>query len=83
MSEIVVRAPVEEQLRQAFALTMAKARLARRLIAGATLEEIASELDVKITTLWTQLESVFAKTETKRQGELMQLGAQLDRLRGG
>ena len=81
VSEIVVRAPLEEQLRQAFALTMAEARLARRVIAGVTLEEIASELDVKISTLRTQLKSVFAKTETKRQGELMQLGARLDRLR--
>ncbi len=81
VSEIVVRAPLEEQLRQAFALTMAEARVARRVIAGVTLEEIASELHVKISTLRTQLKSVFAKTETKRQGELMQLGARLDRLR--
>jgi DNA-binding CsgD family transcriptional regulator len=69
---------VEDRLRQAYGLTLAEARLAGRIVQGARLDEISDELQLSIATLRTQLKSVLAKTETRRQGELMQLGLRLD-----
>jgi DNA-binding CsgD family transcriptional regulator len=71
---------LEARLRQAFALTPAEARLAASLIAGATIEMIAADFQVRVPTLRTQLKSVFEKTATRRQGELMQLGVLLSAL---
>ncbi len=73
---------VEHRLRQAFALTPAEARLAGRIIAGKRLEDIGAELGVSLATLRTQLKTVFEKTETRRQGELMQIGARLAGIAG-
>lgn len=71
---------VEQRLRQAFALTPAEARLAGRIVAGQQLDAIAAELGVGLATLRTQLKRVFEKTETRRQGQLMQVGARLARV---
>jgi DNA-binding CsgD family transcriptional regulator len=68
---------VEQRLQQAFALTPAEARLAGRIVAGQQLDHIAAELGVRLATLRTQLKRVFEKTETRRQGQLMQIGARL------
>lgn len=71
---------VDNRLRQAFALTPAEARLAGRIIAGQRLEDIAVERSVSLATLRTQLKMIFEKTDTRRQGQLMQFGAQLARI---
>lgn len=61
------------QLMSMFGLSAAEARLARALCHGDTLEEYAQTQGVKITTIKTQLRSVFAKTQTDRQVTLVSL----------
>ena len=56
-----------------FCLTYAEARMAGRLAAGLSVAEIASEFNVSIATLRTQLSSVFDKTGTRRQADLVRL----------
>lgn len=56
-----------------FELTPAEARLAGALMRGETLACIAKALRVSIATVRTQLLSIFAKTETHRQAELIEL----------
>jgi DNA-binding CsgD family transcriptional regulator len=56
-----------------YGLTPAEARLAVTLVEGKTLEEAVQLLDITVHTARTQLRSVFAKTETHRQPELIAL----------
>lgn len=65
--------PSALQLAALFRLTPAEARLARLLTAGATLEEASQSLGVSIHTVRVQLKSIFAKTGTQRQAELVRL----------
>lgn len=70
-------APVGVALEQAYGLTLAEARLALALAEGLTPQEAADELGVRISTVRTQLASIFAKTGTRRQSELVALVARL------
>lgn len=65
--------PGEALLRQLFGLTGAEAKLAVHMAGGRSLDEIASELRISISTARTQLRSIFAKTRTHRQAELVAL----------
>ncbi len=56
-----------------FDLTPAEARVAARLASGLTLEEMARESKVSITTVRSHLQSVFEKTGTNRQADLVRL----------
>ncbi|WP_395055364.1 helix-turn-helix transcriptional regulator [Polaromonas sp.] len=56
-----------------YALTPAECRLAQLLLRGATLSEAASELDVSLETVRSQLKSIFSRTNTSRQTELVAL----------
>ncbi len=66
-------------LEKIFGLTVAEGRLAAELSNGIALASIARERKVSITTLRTQLASIFAKTGTSRQPELVALLAQVCR----
>jgi DNA-binding CsgD family transcriptional regulator len=66
-------APPETRLRQAFGLTPAEARLAMILASGASMQTIAAQARVTANTLKTHLKRIFAKTETRRQSELVRL----------
>jgi DNA-binding CsgD family transcriptional regulator/PAS domain-containing protein len=59
------------RLERLYDLTPAEARLAARLAAGEGLDEAADALGVRRETVRSQLKSVFAKTGTRRQGELL------------
>jgi DNA-binding CsgD family transcriptional regulator len=61
----------EAQLLRQFALTAAEGRLAAALLDGMTLRGASSQFDVSINTVRTQLASLFAKTETHRQADLV------------
>jgi DNA-binding CsgD family transcriptional regulator len=74
--------PDEELLREVFLLTPAEARLARRMSCGEDLGSIANDLGVTRGTLRVQLKSLFWKTATRRQGELIALLAHLSKLQG-
>jgi len=60
-----------EWLQQLYGLTPAEARLAQLLASGNSLKEASEQLEVAMSTVRSQLNSVFAKTNTKRQSELM------------
>lgn len=62
-----------DRVRKLFGLTDAEASLAVALCGGRTLDDIARERHVSLNTLKTQLKSVFAKTGTNRQTELVSL----------
>lgn len=62
-----------QQLISSFGLSPAEARLARALCHGETLEEYADAQSVKLPTVKTQLRAVFAKTQTDRQVDLVNL----------
>lgn len=56
-----------------FNLTPAEARLAASLLTGGDLRAIAAGYGVTLETLRTQLKSIFRKTNTRRQSELVSL----------
>jgi DNA-binding CsgD family transcriptional regulator len=60
-----------ESARAAYGLTAAELRVARRLIEGLTLAEIAAVDGVSPLTVRSQLKSIFAKTDTRRQAEVV------------
>ena len=60
-------------LRSVFGLTPAEAGVAHELLQGRTSVDIAAGLGVSEHTIRKQLQSVFAKTGTNRQAELMKL----------
>jgi DNA-binding CsgD family transcriptional regulator len=64
-------------LRQAFRLTPSEARIALRLGDGKSLEEAAQEMAIAQETARSHLKSIFRKTATHRQGELVALVARL------
>jgi len=63
--------PAAARLEQLYGLTPAEARLAERLAGGEPLAAAAAALDVTRETVRSQLRAVFAKTDTRRQGELL------------
>ena len=60
-------------LREAFELTAAKSRLAWALASGKDLESFAAERGLSKQTLRNQLKSVFMKTGTHRQAQLVMM----------
>lgn len=70
-------APVAAVLERAYGATPAEARLAVALAEGLTPTEAADKLEVRISTVRTQLAQVYAKTGTRRQAELVALVARL------
>ena len=65
--------PNASLLSQAFGLTSAEAKLAATLADGTSLTEAAQELTISRETARTQLKTVFMKTETHRQSQLVAL----------
>ena len=58
-------------LKERFELTPAEARLVLRLIVGESLRSAAHTLNIGYETARTTLKSVFHKTDTGRQAELV------------
>jgi DNA-binding CsgD family transcriptional regulator len=65
-------------LARAFRLTPSEAKLASIIARGAAPETAARELNISRETVRNQLKSIFAKTGTHRQGELVALLLQVD-----
>jgi DNA-binding CsgD family transcriptional regulator len=63
-----------------FQLTPAEIRIARRLACGEGPTEIATNLGIKPGTVRNEIKSLFHKTSTSRQAELVSLLAHLGRL---
>lgn len=62
-----------QMLRDWYGLTPAEARVAMLLASGLSVDEIVERLDIGANTARTHLKSIFAKTDTRRQGELIRL----------
>lgn len=60
-------------LKKLYGLTAAEIRVTQRVYAGDTTRQASEVLGVSELTLRTQLKSIFAKTDTHRQSELMKL----------
>jgi DNA-binding CsgD family transcriptional regulator len=58
-------------LRCRFGLTPAEARLALQLVAGETLRSAAAKMGISYETVRTHLKTIFNKTGTCRQAELV------------
>jgi DNA-binding CsgD family transcriptional regulator len=69
--------PSADILQQGFGLTPCEARVAAALAKGLSLNEIAKQHSVGVGTVRGQLKSVFIKTGTRRQGELVAMLARL------
>ncbi len=67
------RAPAVELVQSLFDLTPAEARVARSLVSGRTIEEIAADQSVSRNTVRTQLRGVMEKTGCNRQAEIVAL----------
>lgn len=65
------RIATARQLMELFSMTAAEARLTRALAHGMRLEDYALEHDLRVPTVKSQLRSVFIKTGTARQAELI------------
>ncbi len=65
--------PTARLLRHFFGLTNAEAAIAAAIASGRELDEISRTRGVSLGTLRNQLESIFAKTGTRRQAELVVL----------
>jgi DNA-binding CsgD family transcriptional regulator len=65
------RMPQMAFLKSRFGLTPAEARLVLRLVSGDSLRSAAKALDIKYETVRTHLKSIFQKTGTRRQAELV------------
>jgi DNA-binding CsgD family transcriptional regulator len=63
----------QDTLQNVFDLTAAEAKLATEIVTGKPLAEIADARGISIATARTQLASIFAKTRTRRQAELVAL----------
>lgn len=68
-----IATPCADVAGSVFGLTKSEACLAVKLAAGLSLEEIAAERGISVKTARTQLKTVFSKTETHRQPELVAL----------
>ena len=62
-----------EQLRELFGFTAAEARVANALLAGGSVEEIASSTSVRRDTVRAHVKRMLAKTGTRRQSDLQKL----------
>jgi DNA-binding CsgD family transcriptional regulator len=65
--------PPRELLRMAYGMTPAECRVALLLSDGRAPRDIAEMLGVTVNTVRSQVKSIFAKTNVRRQGELIRL----------
>jgi len=63
----------QASLMEVFGLTPVQAQLASLLVRGKSLEEIAREMNISPGTARNHIKAVFARTATRRQGELISL----------
>jgi DNA-binding CsgD family transcriptional regulator/PAS domain-containing protein len=73
---------LDKTLARGFSLTPAEARLAVAMLDGQSLSHASAQFGVSINTVRTQLSSLFAKTQTHRQVDLVRCLAQARPPRG-
>ena len=63
----------ESMLQELFDFTPAEARPARELLRGNSIEESSGQIGISPNTARNQLKSMFSKTNSTRQGELIRI----------
>ncbi|GEM_PF-5581069 len=63
----------DDRLMSLYGLTRSEAQIVARLARGLTLEEIAATRGQQLNTIRTQVKSVFRKTNTRRQSDVIKL----------
>jgi DNA-binding CsgD family transcriptional regulator len=66
-------APLDANLRRRFGLTAAEAAFALEIVKGDGLQASADRLGISLSTARTHLAHIFAKTDARRQAELVRL----------
>lgn len=61
----------QQMLRHLFNFTYAEAKVAAKLLEGKSISEVAEEIQISQSTVRTQLKSLFLKTSTNRQSDLI------------
>ncbi|MHB1331754.1 MAG: helix-turn-helix transcriptional regulator [Sulfuriferula sp.] len=64
---------LEENLRRFYELTKAEARMAAALMAGESVMEFSEQCGISVATARTHLKRIMAKTDTRRQSDLIRL----------
>lgn len=64
---------LESRLRRLYEFTPAEARLAAALVAGETVQEFAGRTEISEATARTHLKHILAKTDTRRQSDLIRV----------
>jgi len=62
-----------DSIRELYGLTAAEAQIVSMLVAGKSVNEICSDLDISISTARTHLKHIFTKTDTERQRDVVRL----------
>jgi DNA-binding CsgD family transcriptional regulator len=62
-----------EMLQQMYGMTPTEARVASEIVTGRSMEEIAGELEIELSTARSHLKRVFHKTDTHSQTDLVRL----------
>lgn len=70
--------PLERHFESTYGFTEAETRLVQRLLAAESLQDAARVLGITYETARTRLKSIFRKTKTRRQAELVLLLARKD-----
>lgn len=63
----------ENELRELYEFTTTEARLAQLLMSGTNFEECCEQMNIRASTARMHLGNLFAKTDTRRQGQLVAL----------
>jgi DNA-binding CsgD family transcriptional regulator/PAS domain-containing protein len=82
VAAVFIGAPPDERdsaglVAAGFGLTPAETRVLENLLAGRTLKEAASELNIAYTTVRSHLDRILSKTGVSRQAELVRLAANI------
>lgn len=79
-ADFIWPAELDDLVKNAFGLTQAELEVVRQLCEGASIQSIAEERGVGTKTVRAQLTSIYEKTDTKNQTELVRLALGLCRL---
>ena len=67
----IMTTPSHRAMKELFSLTPAESRLAEALVSGSSLQSFSASVGISNETARTTLKNIFAKTDTRRQGELI------------
>lgn len=79
-AEVTWNDSVDDLLQEGFSLTQAECNVTRALIAGQSVNEIATDTSKSVNTIRSQLSSILSKTGARKQSDLVRLIAGLSQV---